>query len=145
MLNKTDLSDAVSEGIITAEQAEQLNALSNRQHSDNDSLLSQQLETRDEPFRLLRGFRDVFIALGILFFCFGATSLYGYSMVATSTEHSGLDYWLSSKERVVGGVAGVFLLLLFGIAIAEIVTRKLRLPLASLVLSIAMALSLIHI
>jgi len=49
MLNKTDLTDAVGEGIITAEQADQLSAFSKRLRSGEDNLLEPELETRDEP------------------------------------------------------------------------------------------------
>ena len=139
MLNKTDLSNAVSEGIITREQEIQLNAFSERTHANDENPLYQVSETRDEPFRLLRGFRDIFIALGIAFLAVGATVLY------TSSHTSALFYFgpaFSDYDWYAGfwpAIASAAVLLAIGIAIAEIVTRKLRLPLSSLVLSLAIA------
>ena len=140
MLNKTDLANAVSEGIITSEQAEQLNAFSKRVHANDDSPRFQELETRDEPFRLLRGFRDIFIALGILFLAIGATVLiFAITGNALSFNNNGINTQRSVVEFMSGAV-GAAILLIVGIVIAEIVTRKLRLPLSSLILSLAIAL-----
>ena len=139
MLNKTDLSNAVSEGIITREQEIQLNAFSERTHANDENPLYQVSETRDEPFRLLRGFRDIFIALGIAFLAVGA------SVVYKSFHTSALFYFgpaFSDYDWYAGfwpAIAGAAVLLVIGFAIAEIVTRKLRLPLSSLVLSLAIA------
>ena len=139
MLNKTDLANAVSEGIITGEQAEQLNAFSKRLHANNDSPRFQELETRDEPFRLLRGFRDIFITLGILFLSVGATVL-NFAITGNAlTFNRGVNAERSLVEFMSGAV-GAAILLIVGIVIAEIVTRKLRLPLSSLFLSLAIAL-----
>ncbi|MEP1443999.1 MAG: hypothetical protein ABJK39_13400 [Hyphomicrobiales bacterium] len=140
MLNKTDIANAVSEGIITGEQAEQLNAFSKRVHANDDSPRFQELETRDEPFRLLRGFRDIFIALGILFLATGATVLiFAITGNALSFSNNGINTQRSVVEFMSGAV-GAAILLIVGIVIAEIVTRKLRLPLSSLILSLAIAL-----
>ena len=140
MLNKTDLANAVSEGIITGEQAEQLNAFSKRIHANDDSPRFQELETRDEPFRLLRGFRDIFIALGILFLSIGATVLnFAITGNALSFSNNGVNTQRSVIDFMSGAV-GAAILLIVGIVIAEIVTRKLRLPLSSLILSLAIAL-----
>jgi len=128
------------EGIITSEQAAQLNAFSKRIHANDDSPRFQELETRDEPFRLLRGFRDIFIALGILFLAVGATVLvFSITGNALSFKKDGLDTTRSLVEFLLGA-AGSAILLVIGITIAEIVTRKLRLPLSSLFLSLAIAL-----
>ena len=140
MLNKTDLANAVSEGIITGEQAEQLNAFSKRIHANDDSPRFQELETRDEPFRLLRGFQDIFIALGILFLSIGATVL---SFAITGNALSFLSVSANDEPNLLEfmtGAVGAAILLIIGIVIAEIVTRKLRLPLSSLILSLAIAL-----
>ena len=139
MLNKTDLANAVSEGIITGEQAEQLNAFSKRLHANDDSPRFQELETRDEPFRLLRGFRDIFITLGILFLSVGATVLNSAITGNALTFNRGVNAERSLVEFMSGAV-GAAILLIVGIVIAEIVTRKLRLPLSSLFLSLAIAL-----
>ncbi len=135
MLNKTDLANAVSEGIITGEQAEQLNAFSKRIHANDDSPRFQELETRDEPFRLLRGFRDIFIALGILFLSIGATVL-NFAITGNALKET----VERSLVEFMTGAVGAAILLIIGIIIAEIVTRKLRLPLSSLILSLAIAL-----
>ena len=140
MLNKTDLANAVSEGIITNEQAEQLNAFSKRIHANDDSPRFQELETRDEPFRLLRGFRDIFIALGILFLSIGATVLNFAITGNPLTFNNNNGNIQRSLIEFMSGAVGAAVLLIVGIVIAEIVTRKLRLPLSSLILSLAIAL-----
>ncbi|MEP3232066.1 MAG: hypothetical protein ABJO30_04495 [Hyphomicrobiales bacterium] len=139
MLNKTDLANAVSEGIITGEQAEQLNAFSKRVHANDDSPRFQELETRDEPFRLLRGFRDIFIALGIMFLSVGATVL-NFAITGNALSFSKGVNSARSLIEFMSGAVGAAILLIVGIVIAEIVTRKLRLPLSSLFLSLAIAL-----
>ncbi|MEP3630417.1 MAG: hypothetical protein ABJN04_10475 [Hyphomicrobiales bacterium] len=140
MLNKTDLANAVSEGIITGEQAEQLNALSKRLHTNDENPRFQELETRDEPFRLLRGFRDIFIALGILFLSMSATILnFAITGNALIINNSGLSSNRELIEFIISAV-GAGILLIIGIIIAEIVTHRLRLPLSSLILSLAIAL-----
>ena len=139
MLNKTDLSNAVSEGIITREQEIQLNAFSERTHANDENPLYQVSETRDEPFRLLRGFRDIFIALGIAFLAVGATAVYTSfhsSAVFNLGDALGQNDWHSGFWPAF---ASAVVLLIIGTAIAEIVTRKLRLPLSSLILSLAIA------
>lgn len=140
MLNKTDLANAVSEGIITGEQAEQLNAFSKRLHANDESPRFQELETRDEPFRLLRGFRDIFIALGILFLSIGAT-VFNFAITGNALTFMSVKAGVERSliEFIIGAV-GAAILLIIGIVIAEIVTRKLRLPLSSLILSLAIAL-----
>ena len=135
MLNKTDLANTVSEGIITGEQAEQLRAFSKRLHANDDCPRFQELETRDEPFRLLRGFRDIFIALGILFLSIGATVL-NFAITGNALKETAER----SLVEFMTGAVGAAILLIIGIIIAEIVTRKLRLPLSSLILSLAIAL-----
>ena len=139
MLNKTDLANAVSEGIITGEQAEQLNAFSKRLHANDDSPRFQELETRDEPFRLLRGFRDIFIALGILFLAIGATvSVFSITGIPFSLRASQITSNYEWVHNLFAALGTVFLIAI-GILIAEIVTQKLKLPLSSLVLSLAIA------
>ena len=139
MLNKTDLANAVSEGIITREQEIQLNAFSKRTHAHEENPLYQVSETRDEPFRLLRGFRDIFIALGIAFLSVGATVLYT-SFYSSRVFYLRADFGQNDWPRGFwSAFAGVVVLLIVGTVIAEIVTRRLRLPLSSLVLSLAIA------
>jgi len=140
MLNKTDLANAVSEGIITGEQAEQLNAFSKRIHANDESPRFQELETRDEPFRLLRGFRDIFIALGILFLSIGATAL-NFAITGNALSFISVNPETGrSLIEFMTGALGAAILVIIGVVIAEIVTRKLRLPLSSLILSLGIAL-----
>ena len=137
MLNNTDLANAVSEGIISSDQAKQLTVFSKRTRSNDDSPLLQEFETRDEPFRLLRGFRDIFISIGVLFLSMGATAIVYYF----TQEHVGsLDHLkLAAPSSFFSALIGSLMLVLLGIALAEIITKRLRLPLASLVLSIITA------
>lgn len=144
MLNNTDLANAVSEGIISTDQARQLQVFSKRLETNKDSLLNQELETRDEPFRLLRGFRDIFIALGLSFFAFGATSLLSYltnfsfTSILTGFSFTPIETstLLVERSQLLSKTFGVLLLLIVGIILAEIITRRQRLPLSSLVLSL---------
>lgn len=138
MLNNTDLANAVSEGIISPDQAKQLREFSRRTRANDDSPLVQEFETRDEPFRLLRGFRDIFITIGVLFLSFGASAIVLSVIKATPRALSTLD--LSSSQGALPYLIGSFWLILLGVFLAEIITRRFRLPLASLVLSITIAL-----
>lgn len=85
MLNNTDLSNAVSEGIIFSGQAKQLTAFSKRIRSNDDSPMTHEFERRDEPFRLLRDFRDIFIAIGVLFLSNRASASVVYFISETDT------------------------------------------------------------
>lgn len=137
MLNNTDLANAVSEGIISSDQAKQLTAFSTRTRSNDDNPLIQEFETRDEPFRLLRGFRDIFIAIGVLFLSIGASAIIYYFVNEHASSLNNLEQNTSSSffPALVGSLFLIFL----GIALAEIITKRLRLPLASLFLSIIIA------
>ena len=137
MLNKTDLANAVSEGIISSDQAKQLTVFSKRTRSNDDSPLIQEFETRDEPFRLLRGFRDIFITIGVIFLSIGATAIVFYFIREPSTHLDNLNN-LAPLKFLSLLIGSVFLVGL-GIALAEIITRRLRLPLASLYLAIITA------
>jgi hypothetical protein len=63
MLNDGDLKLAVSEGIVTEEQAAALRALGDRRERERSALLG-----HEERFRFMRGFNDFFFAVGILLF-----------------------------------------------------------------------------
>lgn len=136
MLQPSDLKAAADEGIISAEQAIQLEAFAHKLASGQGGRMSFVQDVRDEPFRLLRGFRDVFIALGVLIFSFGATGVAFLALPGTDAP-SGVRPFLTSaglSEAIV-----TILLLALGFALAEWITRRQRLPLASLMLSLMIA------
>lgn len=132
MLSEAELRGAVADGIISAEQAQKLLALAGQPVEG----VYDRLDPRDEPFRLLRGFRDVFIAIGLFASAFGATILIWDSV---SLPPFAFGAW---------NVGGIILLgesdldLLFfaiplglGFAAANYITLRSRLPLSSLVLA----------
>lgn len=136
IVNQLDLDIAVAEGMISRDQALQLRDLSKRAQAGGDEILDFSQDTRDEPFRLLRGFRDVFIAIGAAIFVIGLT--------ATALSQTLLSGWLNHESAQLGGpslwnIAITFALCLVALALAEFVTRRQRLPLASLVVSLAFA------
>ncbi|MEP2942727.1 MAG: hypothetical protein ABJM86_06555 [Hyphomicrobiales bacterium] len=137
MLNNTDLANAVNEGILSSSQAEQLKVFSKRTRSNDDNPLLQEFETRDEPFRLLRGFRDIFITIGVIFLSIGATAIVLYFIKEHMSSFNNLGR--NAPSSFFSLLIGSILLLFLGITLAEIITRRLRLPLASLYLSIITA------
>ncbi|MEM6711548.1 MAG: hypothetical protein AAF590_04630 [Pseudomonadota bacterium] len=113
------ISAGVRTGIITVDQAAQLRQLPlDAPARDFAVALS-----GDEPFALFRGFRDVFLALGLIILASG--------IVGTSVEVFGFSYPTSFRWTDVGILASWA-----GLAwlVAEWITARLRMPLASLVL-----------
>ncbi len=119
---KDRISAGVDAGIITPDQALALRKL------PLDSMPEQFATTRtgDEPFALFRGFRDVFLAIGIVILAVGLTSVAGQLL--------GMRFDLQA-----GWTDALFGLILAVIAwgVAEWVTGRLRMPLASLVTAFA--------
>jgi len=66
MLQDADLDAAVSEGILTAEQATALRGLAQRRERERAIELG-----HEERFRFIRGFNDVFFSIGVLLFIGG--------------------------------------------------------------------------
>jgi hypothetical protein len=66
MLQDPDLDAAVSEGIVTAEQAAALRELAQRRERERAIELG-----HEERFRFMRGFNDVFFSIGVLLFIGG--------------------------------------------------------------------------
>ena len=134
IVNRLELNDAVAEGIVSRDQAVRLHELSVRSSGGDDSLIDLSHDTRDEPFRLLRGFRDVFIAIGVGIFVVGLSA-----MVLPITG----KFWSDLNVLSVGeSVFSIFIplgLCIFGLVQAEIITRIYRLPLSSLVVVLAFA------
>lgn len=122
MLNAADLENGVAEGIISVDQAERLKALAAKNRGEAIKYASD-----DEPFRLFRGFRDFFLALGLGIFSIGLAGLllskeilfplFGPSVL---NSYSDAAVWL--------------IFVVVGWLFAEWITRRLRLPLSSLVI-----------
>jgi hypothetical protein len=128
MLSEGDLNAAVGEGIISTDQARRLLAFAGQPVAG----VYDQLDPRDEPFRLLRGFRDVFIAIGVLIFGIGATV-----MVLQYTSGSmQLVQFAGSKNNLAAAAGWFFVLTLVALLLAEWLTRQQRLPLSSLFLTL---------
>lgn len=136
MLKLSDLNGAVSEGIISSDQAQRLRDYARRMATASEESLEFSQDTRDEPFRLLRGFRDVFIAIGIVIFAVGITTL-GATVAGGMDNFQGV---LPTGDALgVRVIVVTFGLVVFGLVLAEWITRRQRLPLSSLVLSLAFA------
>lgn len=137
IVNHLDLDIAVAEGIISRDQAVQLRDLSVRDMAVGDSPIDFSQDTRDEPFRLLRGFRDVFIAIGVVIFAIGLTAI---AWKLTGEIGLSFDSWGQSSGSAVLAILFVSAILCaFGWGLAEVITRRQRLPLSSLVISIGFA------
>lgn len=136
MLTKSDLDAAAAEGIISKQQALQLSDFAARLGRTGDAALDFSQDTRDEPFRLLKGFRDIFIAIGVVIFAVGLSSVakefYNGDWWRTSAPFFQGTYALSDVAIALGLVAA-------GVLLAEWVTRIQRLPLSSLVLAVVIA------
>lgn len=116
------ISAGVAAGIITPDQALALRQLPLDSGPERFSTVA----SGDEPFALFRGFRDVFLAIGIVILAVGLTSVAGQIL--------GMRFDLQA-----GWTDALFGLVLAVIAwiVAEWVTGKLRMPLASLVTALA--------
>lgn len=135
MLTTSDLDTAVAEGIISQDQALRLRDLARRTANSGPDTLDFTQTTRDEPFRLLRGFRDIFIAIGLVIFAIGFTSVV-QALTGADILASVFTDDLSSRITLVVATA---ILVAGGVALAEWITRYQRLPFASLVLALVIA------
>jgi len=112
------LSAGVAAGIITSDQALALRRLP----LDSPRERFSTVRPGDEPFSLFRGFRDVFLALGII-------------ILATGLVRIAVDVFGLRAGNSVGwsdvGLAAVLAAIAW--AVGEWVTGRLRMPLASLV------------
>lgn len=116
------INAGVAAGIITPDQALALRKLPLDSGPERFSTVA----SGDEPFALFRGFRDVFLAIGIVILAVGLTSVAGQIL--------GMRFGLQADWTDL-----LFGLILAVIAwvVAEWVTGKLRMPLASLVTALA--------
>lgn len=117
MIREEDLDAAVAEGIIDARQAAGLRALAQRRTSP-PAIDDARYDPDDEKFRLIGGFNDVFVTIGVLLL---VAALFGLS-------------------GAVGFRLG-FALIAFVAAwgLAEIFSRRMRLALPSIALSLMFA------
>jgi MFS family permease len=136
MIKNSDLDAAVHEGIISQDQATQLRDLAKRLSTTGEELLDFSHNMRDEPFRLMRGFRDIFIAIGLAIFAFGLTSVAQAVTIDTSLLLSSFSGDAGDRLQLLGAT---IILVIAGILLSEWITRKQRLPLSSLVMSLAFA------
>lgn len=120
------ISAGVAAGIITADQALALRQLPLDSGPERFSTVA----TGDEPFALFRGFRDVFLSLGIIVLAIG---LGGIASEVFGMRLDGVVDW--------GDVALAASLAAIAWAVAEWVTGRLRMPLASLVTATAFAMA----
>jgi hypothetical protein len=107
-MKQTDLDTAVAEGIVTEVQAAQLRELAQRQERERAIALG-----HEERFRFMRGFNDVFFAIGVVLFLLGV----GYFMPP--------------------GTTGTVLMAALVWGLAEILIGRLRLVLPGILLAIA--------
>jgi hypothetical protein len=108
MLQSADLDAAVSEGIVTAEQATALRAFVERRERERAIALG-----GEEQFRFIRGFNDIFFAIGIVLFL------------------GGLLYFMEKSALGMAVMAAVAWLL------AEVLVARRRLVLPGIVLAVA--------
>ncbi len=108
MLKDADLDAAVAEGIVTAAQASALRDLGRRRERERAIALG-----HEERFRFLRGFNDVFFAIGVVLFIAG----FAYFTPRGAPGHA-------LTAAVVWGLA-------------EVLVRRLRLVLPGILLAIA--------
>src|SRR5262245_39289609 len=108
MLQDADLDAAVKEGVLTSAQAAALRELAHRRERERAAALG-----HEERFRFMRGFNDVFFAIGVVLFV------------------AGTAYFLAN------GTSGYLLTAAVVWGLAEILVRRLRLVLPGILLAIA--------
>lgn len=132
MLNKADIETAVRESIITREQATKLFDLSLKDNIlDDNQPIDFTQTTRDEPFRLMKGFRDFFIAIGLAIFLVGITTALPKLILGQSIAD------IFENGPSFGLIILILLWMAIGFALSEWITKKQRLPFSSIILTIA--------
>jgi hypothetical protein len=121
MLEEPDLDAAVAEGIVTEAQAAALRQLAQRRARERAIALG-----HEERFRFLRGFNDVFFAVGVVLFLLGVAwfmppGTAGY--VLTAAVVWGLAEVLVRRMRLV--LPGILLAVVF---VALVFAASVRLP-----------------
>lgn len=136
-VTQVDLRSAVAEGIISNEQAEQLRHLAARDLPPGEAALDFSQDPRDEPFRFIRGFRDVFIAIGLLILAIGLTTIEVRLVVSALGEYSQFGSYLVGQA--IFAVMLAIGLCVAAFFLAAFITDKHRLPLSSIVLATSFA------
>jgi hypothetical protein len=108
MLKDADLDDAVAQGIVTPAQAAALRELVQRRERERAIALG-----HEERFRFLKGFNDVFFAIGVVLFLLGVA------------------YFMPR------GASGILLMAAVVWGLAELLVKRLRLVLPGILLAIA--------
>ncbi len=142
MISSSHLDRAVAQAIISSEQASALRKLAryeqdNQAGAENTTDIDFAVASEDEPFRLLKGFRDFFIAIGIVILAIGL------SMLADEAFRLVIDGklgWRGSETPTWTTAVTMGVLIIISLAIGEWVTKSQRLPLSSLVLTLVFAL-----
>ena len=125
MLSEADLEHAVREGVISEDQRARILAIARQDAGGKASYASP-----DEPFRLFRGFRDFFLAIGLLVFALG--------IGGSALELLNLNWpVLISAERPFIGAITFGAVSCIGWLFGELVTRRLRMPVSSMVVVVA--------
>ncbi len=136
-VTRSDLDRAVAEGIVSPEQAEQLRQLASRDSNSDESPVDFSQDPRDEPFRFARGFRDVFVALGLLILAVGLSAIeISLVVMALGEYYEGGSY---PFDKAIFALVIAVVLCLAALAMAAFITDKQRLPLSSMVLAAAFA------
>ena len=130
-----DLNAAVDQGIITEHQAARLRELSltapTAQFDAPEMDFSQSPE--DEPFRFMRGFADLFTALGVSIFSCGLYLATPFIVMGDVGEGAG-DVMVWATFAVISLVV-----IAFHMPLSSYLIRTRRLPLSGLVISISLA------
>ena len=118
MIRDEHIEAAVAQGILTAEQALQLRALARGDAAPAAALSEPRHDPDDERFRLIGGFNDVFVTIGVALLV------------------SGL-FTLARVFGILPGFAVMCLLAAWGLS--EIFARRMRLALPSIALALMFA------
>ncbi|MCP4183450.1 MAG: hypothetical protein GY761_09045 [Hyphomicrobiales bacterium] len=137
MLTSSHLDKAVAQAIISDEQASALREIARTvPESEQAEGIDFSVSSEDEPFRLLKGFRDFFIAIGIVILAIGLSMLAEDSFQLVIGKNvgradPGKPSWFASIVLIS--------LVAVSLTISEWVTKSQRLPLSSLVLTLIFA------
>jgi hypothetical protein len=123
MIFNQDVQEAVDRGILTAEQAAALTKLATDRRKARAAFVNS-----EERFRLLGGFNDIFIALGVALFVFGlvvASNLFLPTFAAGAdgalTPGMAIALWWTVAAAAIWGIA-------------EFLTARLKLTVPSILL-----------
>ncbi len=120
MFQQDDLEAAVAAGIIDRRQMTALGLLASERRAAART-------NRDEPFRLLKNFNEVFLTIGVVLLLFGV---------------AGVSAYFAETGRVTSPPAGAFLVFPFLVTswgLAELLTGRMRAVAPSIVLAVAFA------